>query len=192
MTPRLSNVGHYTPHSKGRRGQVVLVVALALAVALVPLLFASLQLGYQADTDRTGATAPETRAEQVLERAVQNATSDVGESYEWLDRDKAVRELRQRLTPTLRALEHSRLRDGIAAEITYNHTRAAEWERVNCPRGPNRQFGSCETSQGVVIQERAGATTLLAVALDVRVTTPEGVRRVSSVYYVPGGSGATP
>lgn len=174
--------------SAERRGQVVLLAAFAIAVALVPLILAYLQLGYHADTDRTLVTEPETRAEGVLERAIQNLSGEYGQGTEWEKRGETVRSVRNGLDPTIRTLETARLSDGIVYEITYNESRAATLAETACPGGPNRQYGDCEAVDGIVVQERAGETHLLVVALDIRVTLPEGSKTLRSDYHVPPDS----
>ncbi|WP_224447668.1 DUF7261 family protein [Haloprofundus salilacus] len=47
-------------------------------------------------------------------------------------------------------------------------TAGTQWAETNCPRGPNREFGPCESFGGVVVQERAGDAVVVAVSLDVR------------------------
>lgn len=182
MMDELNQLGSTKSDNRAdRRGQVVLLACFALAVALIPLVLAYLQLGYHADTDRTTVTAPETQAEWLLDRAIHNSTAGIADSYEWSERDSAVQTVYDRLDPPVRALETSRLRDGITYEISYNSTAAAAWERNNCPGGPDRQFGSCETEQGVVMQDRADSVHVLAVAFDIAVTTPDGERTLRTV-----------
>ena len=65
--------------------------------------------------------------------------------------------------------------------VTYNASAASDWAATNCPGGPGRQFGPCEVDRGVVVQERAGRTHVLAVALDVTVTTERGTYAVTLV-----------
>jgi len=163
------------------RGQVVLLAAFVLAVALVPVVVAYLQLGY--DTDLTPQTdrAPETDAERLLDRAVYDAAGGVPDSYSWNERARAVQTVRDRLDPTVRTLERARLSDGIAYRLSYNANRASNWASEHCDRGPDRQFGPCESIRGVVVQERSDRTHVLAVAFDLSVTTPDGERRLTTV-----------
>lgn len=46
-----------------------------------------------------------------------------------------------------------------------------------------RQFGGCVAVDGFVVQERAGDLTLLAVAVDLAVTTPSERTRVTLVLW---------
>lgn len=161
-----------TEQSDSDRGQLVLVAAFALALALVSLGIAYLQLGYHDDV-----TAPEHDAAQqldaVLDRAVHNATVDVAR-YSWDDRDDAVQAVRDEVNDTAEQLETSRLQDGHAYLVGYNETRADQWMATNCPGGEDRQFGSCEATDGVTVQERDDQTHVLAVAFDLVITTPDG------------------
>lgn len=43
----------------------------------------------------------------------------------------------------------------------------------------NRQFGRCIATDGFVLQERAGDATLIAVAVDLRITAPDERTRVT-------------
>lgn len=157
------------------RGQLVLLAAVALAVALVPLTLAYLQLGYQATVD-TGAD-PIADTERVLDRALENATDGVARRYAWTDRDAAVDAVRAALAPTVAALNTSRLDAGTAVALSFNDSRARTRADARCPGGPNRQFGPCRADRGVVVQDRAGRTHVLAVAVDVVVTAPDRTYR---------------
>jgi hypothetical protein len=67
------------------------------------------------------------------------------------------------------SLNRSALARSTLIQVTYNATRAATWRDRQCPNGPARQFGDCAADRGVVVQERAGDTHVLAVAFDVSV-----------------------
>jgi len=169
----------------GRRGQFVLLAAAALLVALVPMSLAYLQLGYHGDV---GAAAvdenPVQNAERLLDRAVHDAVMGIPEDHTWSNRTGAVTAVRGRLAADLATLNRSRVEEGVVYTVTYNSSRAVAWEADNCPSGPDRQFGSCAVDRGIVVQERAGRTHVLAVALDVRVTTAEGRWRGTLVVRV--------
>lgn len=169
-----------------RRGQLVLVAALVLVVALVPMVLAYLQLGYQGDVHATVEGDPAVDAERVLDRAVHDASAGVPGTYRWEDRSEAVRRVRDRLSDPIRTLERSRLADGIAYEIAYDDGRAQVWADRNCPGGADsdRQFGSCEVIDGVVVQERGGRTHVLAVAFEVTVTRPDGRTTLRTVLEI--------
>ncbi len=171
-------------NASDRRGQVVLLAALALAVVLVPLVFAYLQLGFHADIDRQSLTAPETDAERSLDRAVHNATSGLASEYDWDERDDAIETLQDRLQSPIRELEQSRLPDGVSSAISYNESHAVSDVDDVCKDGPDRQFGPCESSDGVVVQERDGRTHVLAVAFDITVTTPDGSSHLTTSIHI--------
>jgi hypothetical protein len=156
----------------GERAQLVLAAAALVAVALAPVVMAYLQLGYHGDVAASeGFDAPGRNAERLLSRAVHEAASDVPADYAWDEREQAVAVVRSELRPRLDALRSSRVESGTVYQVAYNQSAAAAWAQANCPSGPNRQFGACEAQRGVVIQERANRTHVLAVAFDVRVTT---------------------
>ncbi|PSP82317.1 hypothetical protein BRC83_09855 [Halobacteriales archaeon QS_1_68_17] len=176
--------------SLSRRGQVVLAAAAAIAVALSPLVLAYLQLGYHDDIDAAGEfDAPAANAERFLSRAVHAAATDVPETHTWRNRSDAVAAVRSRLAPRLDTLAAARVEAGIAYNITYNRTAATRRAAEQCPRGPARQFGRCEAARGVVVQNRANRTHVLAVALDVTVTTERGRTGMTVVVEPTGDTG---
>jgi hypothetical protein len=155
-----------------QRAQLVLAAAALVAVALAPVVVAYLQLGYHADvTASEEYDAPGRNAERLLSRAVHDAASGATGEYEWDEREQAVAAVRDELRPRLDALRSSRVASGTVYQVEYNQTAAAAWLAANCPGGPDRQFGDCEADRGVVVQERAGETHVVAAVFDVRVTT---------------------
>ncbi|UPV98921.1 hypothetical protein M0R88_10300 [Halorussus gelatinilyticus] len=124
-------------------------------------------------TASTEFDAPDRNAERLLSRAVHDATSEATGEFAWDERAAAAAAVRDHLRPRLDALRSSRVESGTVYQVAYNRTAAAAWRDANCPGGPNRQFGACESDGGVVVQERAGGTHVLAVAFDVRVTTDD-------------------
>jgi hypothetical protein len=75
----------------------------------------------------------------------------------------------------------------VAYAVRYNRSAASAWVDEQCPRGDGRWFGHCRSVDGVVVQERAGETTVLAVAYDVRITTPRGERALTFVVRIVDG-----
>lgn len=168
------------------RGQLVLLSAAVLAIALVPVLFAYLQLGYHADVSASsGYDAPGRNADRFLERAVHESSTNVSRNYSWTDRADAVDTVRRRLTPRLDTLATARVDSGTATQTTYNRSAAQSWASSHCPGDPDRQFGACEARRGVVVQDRVGETHVLAVALDVTITTDRGTRRLTWIVKSP-------
>lgn len=150
------------------RGQMVLLAAVAIAVALVPLLLAYMQLGYHPDVagprvDHTGDV------ERTLSRSLVAATANIPSEYDWSRRTAAVTEVRDRLGETVTTLNRSGLARATAIQVSYNETLAADWISNRCPDGPDRQFGPCEAVRGVAVQERGGETHVLGAAFDVRI-----------------------
>lgn len=168
-----------------RRGQLVLVAAVLVAVAIVPLVVAYMQLGYHADVRASGAhDDPSADARSVLVRAVHEAGADVQSTYRWSDRDAAVDTVRSRLGPRIATVETARVEEGIHRNISYNQTLASRHARTSCQRGPNRQFGTCTAIGGVVVQGRDGWTHVIAVAFDLRSTTERSRTELSTVITV--------
>lgn len=158
------------------RGQLVLAAAGVVAVALLAMTAAYLQLGAHPDVDAEREVGPREavdRAVGVLSRAVDDArVTHTRES--WGERDAVVDAVREDLSPALDSLATARIAKGTAYAVSYDAAAASEYASDHCPRGDGRAFGDCEALEGVVVQERAGETTVLAVAFEVAVTTPDG------------------
>ena len=168
------------------RGQLVLVAAGVVAIALVALVVAYLQLGYHADVRAGGPDSdPGRNAERVLSRAVHEVALEAGGP--WSDRATVVQATRARLAPRIDTLEDARIERGTTYLVEYNDTAAQAFAAGRCPSGPNRRFGPCRERDGVVVQERAGETHVLAVAFDVTITTGDGTRRLTLVIRAVGG-----
>ena len=168
------------------RGQLVILAAVALALALVPIATAYLQLGYHDDREVLTTPTPAADAERLLDRGLHDATSATAGTYAWDDRTTAVATVHELLGPTVAAVERGGLSDGTARTVAFNDSRASAWAAQNCPGGPDRQFGPCEAIDGVVVQDRAGQTHVLAVAVDVQVTTPSGSLQTRAVLELDG------
>jgi hypothetical protein len=165
------------------RGQLVLAAAGIVAVALLAMTGAYLQLGAHPDVDAERAVGPREavdRAVGVLSRAVDDArVTNTGTA--WSDRDAVADAVREDLAPALDSLETARVAKGTAYAVSYDGAAAAAYASEHCPRGDGRAFGACDAIDGVVVQERAGETTVLAVAFAVTVTTPDGETTVTVV-----------
>ena len=164
-----------------RRGQLVLIAAVVVAVALVPVVLASLQLGYHADVRASGDYDDSTTdATATLNRALYVATADVPETYDWSQRADAVQRVRDRLDPRIEAIERAQIEAGIARSVGFNRTVAQQWATASCPGGTGRDFGPCVAIDGVVVQDRAGQTHVLGIVVDLTVTT-ERARTMATV-----------
>ncbi|MFW5948198.1 MAG: DUF7261 family protein [Halolamina sp.] len=168
------------------RGQTVLAAAAMLALALVPLGFAYLQLGYHEDV--AASTEPETPGSEtirLLERAVYDA-GDEATGHPWTGRDGAVRQVNTSLAPREERIEAAQVERGVAARIERNASAASAWADERCPTGPGRLFGDCETIGGMIVQERADETHLLAVAYDVHIVDDRGQTTLTVVVRADG------
>jgi hypothetical protein len=156
------------------RGQFVLLAGVVVALALLAMLTAYLQLGYGADVRTTDFDRTVEDGRAYLDRATHGAARPLRGEYAWSRRGPAVTALRDRLDPRLAELERSRVTEGVVYRTRYNQTAAARWASAECPAGgPDRAWGTCEVDRGVVVQERAGQTQVLAVGYDLGVTTAE-------------------
>ena len=166
------------------RGQLVLVAAAVLALAIIPLGFAYLQLGSHADV-RAQSVEPATGTETIrlLERAVHDAGDDVA-GQPWAGRAGAATRANKSLDSHIDDIEAAQVDRGIAAEIVQNGSAAAAWASESCPAGRGREFGACERRGGLVLQERAGETYLVAVAFDVTVVSERGAAELTVLVVV--------
>lgn len=162
-----------------RRGQLVLVAAAVVALALVPVVAAYLQLGYAPGSGTTVEPRPGADAARLLSRAV--ARAPVVADHDWADRAEGIAGVRDALAPRLEALRTARLAGGTATVVSYAPDVADSWAASRCPAGPNRQFGACRASDGIVVQERDGHTHLVAVAFAVRVVSESRTATVTVV-----------
>nr|WP_254282145.1 hypothetical protein [Haloarcula salina] len=168
---------------------MVLVAAVLVAVALVPILFASMQLGYHDDVRATADyDDPTADALRVLDRAVATESAPIPRQFAWAANESAVTHLRRALRPRVDRLRTSRVEGGVYYDVSYNDTAAGEWAAANCPTGPGRQFGSCHADRGVAVQNRVNRTHVLAVGFDVTTTTDRGETSVTVVLEATGRS----
>lgn len=164
-----------------RRGQLVLVAAVVVAAALVPMLVAYLQLGYPADAAVERTDPPSVSdARRALDVATYRAAtavvrtdrSSANASASLVERDlaRAAESLDARGAPRDRVYR-----------VRGNESAATVFARTNCPGGERRQFGRCRVVDGVVVQNRVGTWTVVAVAVDLRIVGPETRTRVTFV-----------
>jgi hypothetical protein len=164
-----------------RRGQLVLLAAALVAVALLPLVAAYLQLGYHPAVQHGGDT-PIATAERTLDRALAVAASGVPERYPWADRRRAVAAVERNLTPALTAVGAAGP-PGQVRRVAYNASAARRVARRSCPAGPDRQFGPCEADGGIVLQSRAGRTHVVAAAVDLTLVGSEQSANATVVVW---------
>ncbi|ELZ91935.1 hypothetical protein C440_16524 [Haloferax mucosum ATCC BAA-1512] len=158
------------------RGQLVLVSGALVVVALFALVLVQAQLGYAvADADPVVADVA-----AATDDAVEAATADVAGRYSWAARSTGVADFRTELDPSLTRIERAHIGSGGVA-LSTNDSVAAGWALRNCPESAYRDFGQCVADDGVVVQERAGETTIVAVAIDVRIGTPHSETDVTIV-----------
>lgn len=166
----------------GDRAQFVLIAGVVVALALLAMLTAYLQLSYAGDvrTADFDRTVEDGRA--YLDRTTHGAARPLRGEYAWSQRGPAVTALRARLGPRLAELRRSRVTEGVVYRTGYNQTAAGRWARAECPAGgPDRAWGPCEADRGVVVQERAGRTQAIAVGYDLGVTTADYETNVTLV-----------
>jgi len=161
---------------------MVLLAGVVVALALVAMLVAYLQLGYHADA-RSAAVDGDAAADgrSYLQRSAHDAARVLRGEFAWGERAQAVTETRNRIRPRIRTLQRSRVESGVAYTAAFNQTVARRWATANCPGGSGRAFGSCTADRGVVVQQRDGRTLVLAVGFDLTVTTDRETVRLTLV-----------
>lgn len=175
-----------------RRGQFVLLAAIALVVALVPLVFAYLQLGYHADL-RTSPIDDDRLADvdRALARAVHDAGASVPGTFSWRRRGAAVDAVTSALGEAFRRINRSRLVGGTVIRVNTITPPARRWATTHCPTGPGREFGDCLVDSGLVLQRRANRTHVLAVGVQIRIDGDGHQAHHDRVVEVWPGDGAT-
>lgn len=167
------------------RGQLVLVAAAVIAIALVPILFAYLQLGYHPDVEHTPEVTGE-KAIEFLDRSVHGVAAETAGTYEWADSASMASTVRAALESDGERLETARVEEGVVYDFEFNDTAAIAWSEQHCDRGVGRQFGDCVVDDGVVLQERADESVLLAVGFDLRIVGASGEADLTLVVEVGG------
>lgn len=167
------------------RGQLVLVAATVIAIALVGILFAYLQLGYHPDVNGSSETTGE-EAVALMDQSVHSAAAETAGAYEWDERTELVERTRAVLNDDIEALETSRIDEGIGYRVQYADAAASDWRGDVCDPSPGKRFGDCQPHGGVIVQERAGEAVLVAVAFDFRIVGPESTTDLTVVVEVGG------
>ncbi|WP_248517856.1 DUF7261 family protein [Salinarchaeum laminariae] len=171
-----------------RRGQLVLVAAGVIAMGLLPVVIAYMQLGYAGMAASTpSATTPTDDARWAVERAAFSASTDLQGSRPWSARAAVASDAAARFDARVASIETGSVERGTVHEIERNGSAAAAWASASCPDGPGREFGPCEAIDGVVVQERGGDTHVVAIAVDLR-TVVEGAT-YDGTYVVNAGVG---
>jgi hypothetical protein len=187
------------PDAGGDRGQIVLVAAAVVAVALLSMTLAYAQLGY--DADRTGAGTAEVASVSEIDRRLAGSLRGAARAVRTADDPPTWREYRAvatRVAASVRAdvdrLERVHAGERRSLVVELDDAAATRWARNRCPGGPGRAFGPCRAVGGVVVQERAGGTAVVAAAFRIRIVSPaESTTAVVTPRAVPpptrGGDG---
>ncbi|RDI73032.1 hypothetical protein DWB78_06115 [Halopelagius longus] len=133
------------------------------------------QLGYDADrTPSPGPTDPSgvDEARETLRTSLVVAAADVDGEYAWGNREAAATAVREAIDADARRLAEDRAGEERSLAVAANGSAAGRWAGRNCPTGDGRDFGACRVEEGVVVQERANETTVVAAAFDVSVVAP--------------------
>lgn len=159
------------------RAQVVLVAAAVVAVAFLSMTLAYAQLGY--DGDQTGTGAVDVVSVGDIERSVEGSfraavreQSATNRGRSWRERDAVVQRIRAAVGTDLDRLEGRYAEGDRSLVVSFDDAAASNWSEANCPGGPGRSFGPCRSIDGVVVQERVGATTPVAAAFRMRIVSP--------------------
>ncbi|WP_231858872.1 DUF7261 family protein [Haloquadratum walsbyi] len=170
------------------RGQVVLVAATVVAIALLTMVFAYTQLGsISFDTADeassridTGGTivnpgSPVIALDTVhnqLTASVQAAVFDDRKKHNWNERQRVIERVRTDVTEDFHRIELYHIQEGRSLTLNFAASHAHERAHMQCPGGPNRMFGQCQSVNGIIIQSRAEEVTIVAIAVEVQVISP--------------------
>jgi hypothetical protein len=155
------------------RGQVVLLAAVVVAVALVAMTTAYHGLGYRGDVRATaeiGDEDPVSTAERRLQQSVDAVA--VGPVRPWDRRNVTVVDVREALANSTVEQQRAGTTRRTVFVVEEDARAASMWATEDCPRGPMRAFGPCRAIGGVVVQERANETVLVGVAIELTVRSP--------------------
>lgn len=170
------------------RAQLVLLAAAVVVAALVPMLLAYAQLSYHADVRGTSdVRASVANAERVLERAVRATSADVEGTVAPGEHERAAGRVDDGLDPAITRLESSGAGRDLTVSVERNATAARRWAVEDCPGGPVREFGPCVVTDGVVTQNRANSTAVVAVGFDLHVRGPRATADATVVVRAVGG-----
>ncbi|GGJ11831.1 hypothetical protein GCM10008995_22170 [Halobellus salinus] len=159
------------------RGQIVLVAAAVVAVALLSMTLAYAQLGY--DADRTGAGTVEVASVAEIDRSLTGslrATARAvrrGDDHAWRDRRAVAERVVGSLDTDADRLERAHAEESRSLTVELDDAAATQWARDRCPGGDGREFGPCRVIDGVVVQERADETAVVAAAFRIRILSPD-------------------
>ena len=174
------------------RGQIVLVAAAVVAVALLSMTLAYAQLGY--DADRTGAGTVEVASVSEVDRSVTGSLRATarevrrGDDHAWRDRRTVAERVAASLDADADRLERAHAEESRSLTVELDDAAATQWARERCPDGDGREFGPCRVIDGVVVQERADETAVVAAAFRVRVVSPDESTTALVVSRVVQGS----
>jgi hypothetical protein len=182
----------------GDRGQVVLVAAAVVAVALLSMTVAYAQLGYDADRRGAGArVAPVSEIDQGLTGSLRTAAREARhrtDDRSWRDHRAVARRVTESLRSDIDRLERAHAAERRSLSIELQDTAATQWARSRCPDARGRDFGPCRTIGGIVLQKRAGETVVVAAAFRIRIVSPAESTTLTTVSRTvprpdPGSSG---
>lgn len=164
-----------TPASSDR-GQIVLVAAAVVAVALLSMTLAYAQLGYDADRRGAGASvAPVSEIDRSLTGSLRTAAREARhrtDDHSWRDHESVARRVTESLRSDIDRLERAHAAERRSVSIELQETAATQWARSRCPAGRGRDFGPCRTIAGIVLQKRASETVVVAAAFRIRIVSP--------------------
>ena len=157
-----------TRRADADRGQLVLVAAAVVALALVSMGFAYAQLGHDPDST-ADPTVDAGTLRGVVDAGADAAAANVSGRVGWDARSAGVESANVTFRDRVDGATAAYRDRGALVTVGWNDTAADRWAGDDCPSGEMRRFGPCEGRRGFVVQERAGDLHVLGVAVDVRV-----------------------
>ena len=186
------------PEADRDRGQIVLVAAAVVAVALLSMTLAYAQLGYDADRRGAGvAVAPVSEIDRSLTGSLRTAAREArrrADRRSWADHRSVANRVRESIRADVDRVERANAAESRSISIELQDTAATRWARTRCPDGRGRDFGPCRAIGGIVVQERAGETAVVAAAFRIRIVSPAESTTVTTASRAvpppnPGASG---
>lgn len=160
------------------RGQMILAAGSLIVIALIAILLAILQLGYEPAASTADEYTPPEETRRVIEEALLEAEPSA-RAYAWTNRSVAAEEVRGIITDRLIDLERTEATS--VRRVEFAPDVAAEGLADICPKGPGNRFGPCAAIDGIVLQERGEVTHLVGVVLRITIEHRDGTATMTII-----------
>lgn len=163
-------------HSNRSRGQLVLLTSGVVAVALVLIFMAYIQLGYAGD-QQVNQKQPGSDALEAVEMAAHQAKVNVTHSNQENTTEQFIKDFDQKVD----TIEQSKQDSSVIYRITRNNTAATTAvEKYN-----TQKSADLSTSNGVITRE-AKQDQIIGIGVDIHVTTPTSTSKTTTIIETKG------